>query len=165
MKWIKIKDFDYEVSETGIVRRCFVSKGTNANPLKSYIGKSGGYLLVDLYKGGCRKKFYIHRLLAEYYLDGFSDDCVIDHIDGDRLNNNLDNLRITNWRGNAHNTLSKKNKTSTHYGVAKEGYYKDGTPRWRARFYVNGKNLSLGSYKSEEEAHKAYQKKIKELEK
>lgn len=53
-----------------------------------------GYMEVQLANNGTRKTFLVHRLIAEYYLDGFTKNCYVKHIDGDKTNNSWDNLRI-----------------------------------------------------------------------
>lgn len=55
-----------------------------------------GFMEVQLANKGKRKTFLVHRLIAEYYLDGFTKDCYVRHIDGDKTNNSWDNLRIEN---------------------------------------------------------------------
>lgn len=107
--WKEIKNFEglYEVSNTGRVRSMdrdvigkngikqhFKSKELKGNPLKA------GHLQVQLRKDGTRTSKLIHRLVAEAFLEGFTEESVIDHIDGCPTNNNINNLRITNSSGN-----------------------------------------------------------------
>lgn len=72
----------------------------------------------------------------------------IDHIDGDRMNNNPENLRIVNARENMQN-LPRHRKGSL------VGAHKHGN-RWRSRIEVGGKAISLGCYSTEQLAHEAY---------
>lgn len=62
--------------------------------LKPFI--CNGYYKVRLQKDGHAKKFYIHRLVASEFLDlrGYSTKYQVDHIDNNRLNNDVDNLQI-----------------------------------------------------------------------
>ena len=65
---------------------------------------SPGYKFVTLCKKGTYKSVYIHRLLGIYFKSKPSSECtMIDHIDRDRLNNNLDNLR---WVSRSQNGLN-----------------------------------------------------------
>lgn len=62
--------------------------------MSHYIPKDG-YHRVHLCKGGIRKGFQVHRLVALHFCDGYAEDLVVDHIDGDK-----DNLWYTNleWK-------------------------------------------------------------------
>lgn len=77
----------YEISDEGEVR-----KRTTGLILKS--GKTrNGYLAVTLREdnGGCRRA-YVHRLVAETYLPNPENKSDVNHKDGNKLNNHLDNL-------------------------------------------------------------------------
>lgn len=60
-----------------------------------------GYLQVSLRKEG--KKYYrrVHRLVAEHFIDNINDLPQVNHIDGDKTNNNYNNLE---WADNKYNT-------------------------------------------------------------
>ena len=51
-----------------------------------------GYLYVDLYNNGKRKRFYIHRLVAELYIPNPDNKPYVNHIDGNTKNNRCENL-------------------------------------------------------------------------
>lgn len=77
---------------------------------------------------------------------------IIDHIDGDKLNNRIENLRDgTNCTNQRNQSLAhKRNKSSNYLGVSIfQG-------RWRAKIYSNGKYIFLGYHDTEEQAKKAY---------
>ena len=78
---------------------------------------------------------------------------VVDHIDGDRLNNDVSNLRIVS---NRENTSSYKNKTSKYVGVS----YHKRSKKYQSSIYLNGKSTFIGRFDTEEEAHKAYLSKL-----
>ena len=59
-------------------------------PSDNHSGK--GYLFVDLYCNGKRKRFYIHRLVAELYIPNPDNKPYVNHIDGNPKNNNCENL-------------------------------------------------------------------------
>ena len=95
------------------------------------------------------KMVTIHRIIAERMkLDIVNKE--IDHIDGDKLNNQRINLRIATRRQNAMNARLSKTNTSGYKGVTKE------TNGWKAQICVDGKMAYLGHFRTPEEAHQAY---------
>ena len=97
--WKKVKGFDgYEVSNLSRVRS---SKGNVSRILKqSLAGK--GYCKIILRQNNKGKNVFVHRLVCEYFKDNYSKKCVVNHIDGDKLNNSLDNLECCTQKENIH---------------------------------------------------------------
>ena len=56
-----------------------------------------------------RKKYYVHNLMAEVFLDDRPDGFVVDHIDRDTTNNNIGNLRLVSRQENLKNSSSGDN--------------------------------------------------------
>lgn len=88
---IQIKDFpNYYISETGDI---FSNK---CNRILSPIHDRYGpvpYLYICLYNGKIKKKYAIHKLVADHFLKTKPfDDAIIRHLDGNSLNNYKDNL-------------------------------------------------------------------------
>lgn len=81
---------------------------------------------------------------------------LIDHIDGDGLNNRIDNLRSTTQSVNTRKSRISKRNTSGYKGVS----LRSDTNRWTARSKVDGKYKSLGSFNSKGEAFEAYCKSV-----
>lgn len=78
----------------------------------------------------------------------------IDHINGDKQDNRISNLRDVPQRINMQNQISAhKNNISGFLGVI---YRPDRPKKWRASIKVNGKNISLGYYDTPEKAHAVY---------
>ena len=111
---------NYEVSNTGLVR----------NKITKYILKGrrtpGGYLQVSI-KIDETQKFsnrYIHRLVALNWIGNLENKKEVNHINGDKENNNIDNLEwVTPSENQLHRHTIGKNKTS-HRKVGK--FSKDG---------------------------------------
>lgn len=61
---------------------------------------NSGYLVYHLYANHREHKFLIHRLVAEYFVPNPNNELVVNHIDGDRLNNNYTNLEWTSQKDN-----------------------------------------------------------------
>ena len=87
--WIKISRNDnYSINEQGEVRN------DNSGHVKSpFQNKRNKYWMVDLYKNNKSEKVPIHRLLAEAFIPNPENKLTVDHKDGDRQNNSIDNLR------------------------------------------------------------------------
>ncbi len=64
-----------------------------------------GYLQHLLYKEGNRKNYQLHRLVALQFIPNPNNLPQIDHIDHNKLNNSLDNLRWVSARQNDHNKI------------------------------------------------------------
>jgi hypothetical protein len=96
--------------------------------------------------------YYLHRII--YLMKHGVDAKCIDHIDGDSLNNNVENLREATQSQNVANSQKRKTNTSGFKGVT----YRKDTKKWGSAVMVNGKHISLGSYLTKEDASDAYVK-------
>lgn len=89
----------YKVSNYGRVRS-LAREDSNGIRLRERILKPGrnvsgdGYYFVCLCKNGVAKNHQIHRLVVESFISPIPKGMVVDHIDENKLNNRLDNLRI-----------------------------------------------------------------------
>ena len=87
--WKKVNRNDnYSINEQGQVRND--KTGLIKTPT---LNKRNGYLVLDLYKNNKREKVPIHRLVAEAFLPNPENKLTVDHADGDRKNNSIENLR------------------------------------------------------------------------
>ena len=86
-------------------------------------------------------------------------DQVVDHIDGNGLNNQRENIRICTKSDNQGNRAKNKNNTSGYKGVH---FYKR-INKFRAQIKLYGKDIYLGYYNSPIEAARAYDAKAREL--
>jgi len=75
---------------------------------------------------------------------------LVDHIDGDKLNNQRDNLRVATDSQNVCNKRMQRNNTTGYRGVQKSG------KKWSAGIDVNGIHTHLGVFATPEEAAQAY---------
>lgn len=100
MKWkVLNENSKYEISNTGIVRRI-----DNKNTLSGCI--ISGYKTVKLtFENSKQKRFYVHRLVAEHFIENPDpkNKTFVNHIDGNKLNNCVENLEwVTPRENNLH---------------------------------------------------------------
>lgn len=165
--WLPIKGYEgiYEISNLGNVKRLKreVFNGYGYMILHEKILKNSsdgkGYLKISLTKNLTQKTKKIHQLVAISFLNHKPNgiNIVVDHIDNNKLNNNVNNLQLITSRLNS--SKDKKNYTSKYTGV----FWCKNNHKWVSRIYINGKRKYLGSYKNEIEASNSYQKALKDI--
>jgi hypothetical protein len=111
-----------------------------------------GYLQIDLSNNGKHKVMKVHRLIANHYIPNPENKPCVDHIDRDRQNNNIENLRWVTIRENSSNRTDQND----YIGVRKSG------SRFQAKIKIDGKSKLLGTYDTQEEASNAYRKALDE---
>lgn len=77
---------------------------------------------------------------------------IVDHINGNSLDNRRNNLRLCTHAQNIHNQRLSQRNTSGYKGVS----YITSIGKWRAQIKVNRKQKTIGTYDTPEEAHAAY---------
>jgi len=144
----------YQVSNLGNVKSL---KRIKPKLLKQSFNDNG-YLTVCLYKKGKQKTHKTHQLVAIVFLNhktcGMKS--VVHHIDNNKLNNNLSNIKVLSARENSYTHYKG---TSKYKGVNWCSINK----KWRSRIYVNGKSIFLGYFNCEIKASNAYKKELKKL--
>lgn len=106
----------YHISNTGVVYSQKYSKRYNKNCEMRVVKPRthpSGYLYVGLYEGeGKHKVRYwrrVHRLVAQHHIGEIPEGMEVDHIDGNRHNNNVENLRIVTHRENVIAGFKRRN--------------------------------------------------------
>lgn len=99
---------DYQIYEDGRVfskkSRKFLKKGDNGH----------GYLVVRLFHEGKAKTHKIHRLVALHYIPNPENRREVDHIDRNKKNNDISNLRWATRSENCQNKTKQSNNKSGH---------------------------------------------------
>ncbi len=115
------------------------------SPGKPKLGcvSSHGYLRVKI----GRRVYSVHRLIWKI-VTGHEPPSIIDHIDGNPLNNRISNLRAADHGGNQQNTGLQRNNTSGFKGVS----WKKSHKSWQAEIMCGGKSHRLGRYKNIDDA-------------
>jgi hypothetical protein len=151
--FVKIHGFSkYEISNIGTVRN---SRGI----IMKSRDNLDGYLIIDLRNNGKRKSAKIHRLIAEHFIDNNDNKICIDHIDGNRRNNTVENLRWCNRSENSINKKLQSNNTSGHRGVCFDKH----NNIWISYVNINKISVKIGSFKNKEDAIEARIKKANEI--
>lgn len=105
-----------------------------------------GYLMVTFE----RRRILAHRLAWFYTTGEWPDE--IDHVNADRSDNRLCNLRVATRRQNGANLPRQTNNTSGFKGVS----FHKRAGKWRADIKVNYRPIYLGLFATREDAHAAY---------
>ena len=136
---------NYEISNL-----CNLRNKETGKILKSALNKNG-YLYFSIINKKVKKNKYLHRLMAETFIENPLGKLEVNHINGNKLDNSVNNLEWATRRENQSHYFANNNKTSKFLGVS---YFKN-TGKWRAYIRLNRKLISLGHYLSENEAYQA----------
>jgi len=90
---------EYTISKNGEVCRVMGACGAVVGKTLKWTILKNGYAKVALCRDSCRKEYLVHRLVALTYI-GNAEGLDVCHFDGNKLNNNIKNLRIDTRKGN-----------------------------------------------------------------
>lgn len=163
--WANVIGYEgsYKVSNKGVVKslgRVVLDKnGKSKNIKEKLLGQSKsirGYYSVNLTIKGERRAYTVHRLMAKAFIPNPENKPQVNHKDGNKFNNNIQNLEWVTGRENIEHYYKTAKKTSRFLGVT----YMKNSNNWMAKIQHNKKKIYLGCYKIEYEAHIAYQKAL-----
>lgn len=114
-KWKPIKGYEghYEISNYGEVRSLIFRNNKVEKQKIHYLTPTDngyGYKIVGLKNGKKRKNHYIHRLVAEAFIENPLNLPVVNHLDHDRSNNRADNLEWLTQKENVNYSLELMKK-------------------------------------------------------
>lgn len=115
---------------------------------------SKGYAIRGIRVGTKQKTFYMHREIMDTPEGSFTD-----HVNGDTLDNRVENLRVCTKSENGRNRGAQRDNRSGFKGV----FWHRGSQSWLAQLKHLGETFYLGLYKTREAAAIAYNKKAIEL--
>jgi hypothetical protein len=100
--WCPVRGYEgiYEASSLGRIRR--IGRGGGATPgrLKNFTPHSQGYLAVTLYVGNQGRTSLVHRVIAEVFIGPIQPSQEVNHRDGNKQNNRIENLEIVSRQEN-----------------------------------------------------------------
>ena len=146
----QIENYRLRATEDGKIERFWKANQFKPDRWKELKAGNNGndYLYVNLHLPSRNRNFSVHRLV---YLahnpdwDIYDAKQEIDHDDGNRTNNKIENLKLVNCQQNHFN-----------YTKAKGYSYNKKTKKFEARIGIDGKKIALGCHDTKEQAHQAY---------
>ena len=141
--------------ETGIFTRIYSKMRPDCIGKQLGCVDGSGYIIISVLD----KLYRAHRL-AWLYMYGEFPKFDIDHKNRNKADNRIINLREATRQQNIFNSV-KKNNSSGITGVSAIPNRKN----WRARTCINGKSIYIGTYKTKEEAAKAYKDFVEQIHK
>ena len=132
----------YAVSSFGRVKNVITGIILKTRP------HSQGYLIVDLRENAIRKTHLLHRLVCCAFINNSNNKQFVDHIDNNRTNNHIGNLRFATNKENQQNSKLSSRNTSTVKGV----YFEKSHKKWRAQIRIDGIKIHIGYYDDLEDA-------------
>jgi hypothetical protein len=150
----------YQINQFGAIKsleRTVIRKNGHSNRVQEKIlikktVHSTGYIMFGLNRFGKSVPCRLHRLLAEAFIPNPKKLPFINHIDGNKTNNELSNLEWVTKRENSVHRFIGKQQTSKYPGVS----WSKQRLKWCSSISVNGKHMNLGGFLNEEDAHNAY---------
>jgi len=159
--WKDIKGYEgyYQISNKGKVKSLArkvkaphgVYRKTNERILKPGLMK--GYHNVGLRKHGKSTTLSVHKLVWDHFGDGRKGNSVfhVDHKDGDKSNNSIDNLRLLPINKNISQSYRRKGRTLP------AGVYEIRKNKYLAAIQINRKSFNLGIFDDVKTAASTYQ--------
>lgn len=127
--------FDYDWSTGNLIRKVSTSSNTKVGEIAGS-NKGHKYARISIKD----KVFYLHHIVWIWHKGTLPKE--IDHINRDRFDNRIENLRPTDRSANNINTKVRSNNTSGTSGIYWDNKYK----KWCVRIGVNGKQKHIGYY-------------------
>lgn len=109
--WKDIKGYEglYQASNLGRIKSIpRIGTQTKKERIKKYVKSYNGYLRVSLWKDGKSSVPTVHRIIAKTFIDDFKDNLQVNHMDGNKENNAIDNLELVTPKENVKHALDNK---------------------------------------------------------
>jgi hypothetical protein len=154
MKWHPTREEILELFDYDRTLGTLIWKNPPEPNRKRLLGKVAGTFDKHHYRIVMIKKqcFKVHRVV--WFLETGKWPHIVDHLTGSVLDNRFKNLRDCNVRQNCSNTYRHRD------GKLVGAHWHKRQQVWRSHFSKNGKQVHLGNFKTELEAHKAYRREL-----
>lgn len=121
--WKPIREYEgfYEISNTGEIKRVSTKRRYKCKEriLKKRLNRDG-YVITALTKNRKTEYFRVHRLVYETFVGEIEEGKEINHIDGNRENNNINNLEVVSHKDNIRHSISVLNHKIGGHNVHKQ---------------------------------------------
>ena len=146
--WRSITGYvNYQVSNIGRVRNADTGR------IFTPIDNGHGYFRVSLYRDRVKKLTLVHRLLAQEIVENLDNKQRVDHIDGNKSNNCVTNLR---WVSASENNMNQR-KTSKHTSSKYKGvWWNCRKNKWASSIRKDHTRYHLGYFDNEKHAARVY---------
>jgi hypothetical protein len=148
----RLKEFLSYDPDTGIFTWLVSRKGHVRAGMKAGAKHSCGYVAIR-FDG---VDYLAHRLAWAFTNGDPGPEMQIDHINADRMDNRISNLRIATHAENCQNSSARSRNKHGMKGVRPARWSETGNKKWSARIGVNKTHIHLGTFDTAEEAQAAY---------
>lgn len=116
-EWKDIEGYEnlYQVSNLGRVKSLNFKRSGKEKIMKSHVNKVG-YVAISLYKSGKDKIHTVHRLVAKHFIPNPDNLPQVDHINTNRTDNRVENLKWCTNEENSNNTITKEHMSEGQKG-------------------------------------------------
>jgi len=135
----------FEYREGNLYRKIQTSSNAKIGDKAGCLNSLSGYAQIRIYSADYR----IHRIIWCYHFGPIPSKLQIDHIDGNKKNNMIENLRLaTHSQNKSNNKRAQRNSKSNILGVS----WCKISSKWRATIQINSKQKHLGVFANQEDA-------------
>ena len=165
--WKDIQGYEdfYQISNLGRVksleRKITNNKGISyksSSRIRKLVPDKDGYLLCSLSKEGEIKMIKVHREVAKAFIINFTNHYQINHIDGDKTNNKVNNLEWVDNRSNQNHRYKLSNKKLPR------GVTQTDSGKYRTRITINKIQYLLYNGECSKEASRLYEESLENWE-